>query len=124
MKRTESQADRSTSLSRALFDELLVPLAGARRDANAAPYFPTWRDAAASSYFMRSSVATMSPHDFELPGGGTAPGLIDALAAFWAAEGETVLAGAGPRLQAIANALRDEAASDDGSVDIFCYTLF
>jgi hypothetical protein len=124
MKRTESQAERSTSLSHGLFDEVLVRLAHARRDANAAPYFPPWRDGATSSYFTPSSVGAMSPRDFEFPGGGTVEGLVDALTAFWTLEREPALAGAGPWLKAIANALRDEAQADDGNVDIFCYTLF
>ncbi len=124
MSQTEMQVDRSTSLSGALFDEVLVPLAGARQSAGAAPYFPAGRDAAAESYFEPSSVRRMSPADFEFPGGGTAAGLIDALAAYWLAEGETALASSAPRLKAISEALRDEAVADDGSVDIFCYTLF
>ena len=128
MNQTETQADRSTgasgALSGALFDEVLVPVADARVASGAAPYFPAWRDAAAATYFERSSVGTMSPADFEFPGGGTAAGLIDAIAAYWLAQGETALAAAAPRLKAIAEALRAEAVADDGSVDIFCYTLF
>ena len=124
MSQTETRADRSTKLAGALFDQVLAPLAHARRESNAAPYFPAWRDATASSYFTCSSVTKMSPTDWELPGAGTADGLIAALTACWTAEGETALAGIGPRLKAIADALREEAASDDGSVDIFCYTLF
>jgi hypothetical protein len=124
MNRIEPKAERSTSLSGALFDKVLTPLATSRRDARSAPYFPKWREAAAESYFTRSSVSTMSAADFEFPGGGTSDGLMDALVALWTAEGETELAATGPRLKAIAQALRDEAVADDGSVDIFCYTLF
>ena len=124
MNQTDKQADRSTVLSGALFDEILVPLAKARREAGAAPYFPPWRDDATSSYFTRSSVSVMSPAEFEFPGGGKAEGLVDALTVFWKAEGEAALSGAGPRLKAIAEALQAETAADDGSVDIFCYTLF
>lgn len=124
MSQTETQVDRSTSLSGALFDEVLVPVAAARNAAGAAPYFPAWSDAAATTYFERSSVRRMSPADFEFPGGGTAAGLIDAMAAYWLAQGETALAAAAPRLKAISEALSDEAVADDGSVDIFCYTLF
>ena len=124
MSPTDTQVDRSTGLSGVLFDEVLVPVAGARTATGAAPYFPSWRDAAATTYFARSSVRRMSPADFEFPGGGTAAGLIDAIAAYWLAQGETALAAAAPRLKAISDALRDEAVADDGSVDIFCYTLF
>ena len=124
MNQTDKPADRSTTLSGALFDEVLAASANARRDAGARPYFPVWRDGSATSYFTRSGVSVMSAADFEFPGGGRAEGLVEALTSFWRAEGETALAGAGPRLKAIADALRDEAASDDGSVDIFCYTLF
>jgi hypothetical protein len=124
MNQTDKQAQRSTELSRALFDEVLVPLAKARREAGAAPYFPAWREEKVATYFERSGVSRMSPADFEFPGGGTAEGLIDSLTAFWRAEGEAALAGAGPRLRAIADALREEAAAQDGDVDIFCYTLF
>lgn len=124
MSQTDTQVDRSTSLSGALFDEVLVPVSAARQAAGAAPYFPMSGDATATTYFERSSVSTMSPADFEFPGGGTAAGLIDAIAAYWLAQGETALAAAAPRLKAISEALREEAVADDGSVDIFCYTLF
>ena len=124
MSQTETRVERSTSLSGAVFDEVLVPVARERAAAGAAPYFPAWRDATASTYFERSSVRTMTAADFEFPGGGTAAGLIDAIAAYWLAQGETALAAAAPRLKAISEALRDEAVADDGSVDIFCYTLF
>ena len=124
MNPTDPQQLRSISLSRALFDQVLTPLAVSRRDARAAPYFPAWHQKGAVSYFSRSSVKRMSAADFEFPGGGTPEGLMDALVAFWAKEGESALAGIGPRLKAIAAALRDEAAAEDGNVDIFCYTLF
>lgn len=124
MNSTEKRANRSTELSGALFDEVLRPLAKARRDAGAAAYFPGWRDEKAATYFERSGVSKMSPADFEFPGGGTAEGLIGSLTAFWNAEGEAALAAAGPRLLAIAEALREEAAAETGDVDIFCYTLF
>ena len=124
MSLTDARVDQSTSLSESVFDEVLVPASHARAAAGAAPYFPAWRDTAAQTYFERSSVRTMSPTDFEFPGGGTALGLIDAIAAYWLAQGEVALSAAAPRLKAIADALREEAVADDGSVDIFCYTLF
>lgn len=124
MNRTEPGAERSTLLSKALFDQVLTPLAVSRRDARATPYFPPWRQADAKSYFNRSSVTKMSPADFEFPGGGTPDGLVQALVQFWTAENEPALAAAGPRLKAIAEALREEAAAESGNVDIFCYTLF
>jgi hypothetical protein len=124
MNWTEKRAKGSAELSGTLFDEVLVPLANARRDAGAAPYFPAWRDEKVATYFERSDVSQMSPVDFEFPGGGTPEGLIGSLMAFWGAEGEAVLARTAPRLGAIAAALREEAAAEDGNVDIFCYTLF
>ena len=122
MKQTEIAS--STRASGALFDEVLIPLADARRAACAAPYFPAWHDATASTYFTPSAVRRMTPADFEFPGGGTPEGLIDAVTAYWLANGDTTLAAASPRFKEIAAALRDEAVSDDGTVDIFCYTLF
>jgi hypothetical protein len=117
-------AELSTRLSLALFDEVLVPLAEARRSSGAVPYFPMWREGDGTSFFLPSRVSTMAPGDFEFPGGGTGKGLIHALAAHWREEGEPALAAATSRLEAIAAALHDEAVEDDGSVDIFCYTLF
>ena len=115
---------KSTQLSGALHDAVLVPLASARRDAGAAPYFPAWKDESRSSYFETSGIRRMSAADFEFPGAGTADGLVNALIVHWTAHGESALAAAGPHLKNIAQALRDEAVRDDGSVDIFCYTLF
>jgi len=66
----------------------------------------------------------MCPSDFEFPGGGSAEGLIDAIAAAWLAEGATELAQMAARLKEIAAAVREEANVDDGSVSIFCYTMF
>ena len=114
----------STRLSGALFDDVMVPLADARRAAGAAPYFPLAPDPVVSSYFVPAEHTAMTPADFDFPGGGSAEGLIDALVTYWRAQGEHALADAAPRLKAVANALHDEAALDDGTVDIFCYTLF
>ncbi len=115
---------KSAQLSGALHDAVLVPLASARRDTGASPYFPAWKDEARGSYFETSGIRTMTDADFEFPGGGTADGLVDALTAYWTKHGESALAAAGPRLKEIAHALRDEAVKDDGTVDIFCYTMF
>jgi hypothetical protein len=124
MNSTRPEQERSAELAGELFDELLVPLARARRETGAVPYFPAWRDAGESSYFARSSVGVMSAADFRVPGGGSPEGLIAALSAAWREQGELQLASAEPRLVAIAHALREEASNDDGNVDIFCYTLF
>ena len=115
----------STKLAEHLFDEVIVPLArtedpGPRGRLQGAP----WRAAGASSFFSRSSIARMAPADFVFPGGGTGDGLVDALADRWAAEDETGLVAAVPRLRQLVESLRDEVGNDDGSVDIFCYTLF
>jgi len=109
----------STRLAGALFDEVVVA------HSTGAAYFPLRRDAAVASYFEAPDVRAMSAADFELPGNGEPDGLIDALVAYWKAQGETELAGAmAERLKPIAAALREETANDDGSVDILCYTLF
>ena len=98
--------------------------ATARQAAGRPPFFQRSGDAGATSYFERPSVTVMRPADVEFPGGGTAEGLIDALAALWTAEGETGLAAMAPRLKEIASALKEEAEQGDGSVDILCYTMF
>lgn len=124
MSQTDGKRERSELLAGALYDELLAPLARARREAGAAPYFPSWRDQGASSYFEPVAHGRMSPGDFRVPGAGSTRALITELAALWQGQGELGLASAAPRLSAIADALEAEAAADDGSVDIFCYTLF
>ena len=121
---SQTEPNDSARLSGMLFDDVLIPLARARRAAGAPPYFPLGPDAQVDSYFDASSVRTMGAADFEFPGGGNAEGLIDALAMYWTTRGDAVLAATAPRLNAIAGALRDEAVQDDGTVDIFCYTLF
>ena len=124
MNQTETKMSHSAKLSAAFFDEVLVPLAEARRAASAAPYFPASREAQVESYFEPISGPPMSAGDFEFPGGGTPEGLIAALTAFWRAEGDAALSASALRLVAIADALREEAVAQDGSVDPLCYTLF
>ena len=121
---SQTKPNDSARLSGMLFDDVLIPLAHARRAAGVPPYFPLGQDAQVDSYFDTSTVTTMRAADFEFPGGGNAEGLIDALAVYWTAQGDAALAAAAPRLNVIAAALRDEAVQDDGTVDIFCYTLF
>jgi hypothetical protein len=121
MNSTES--DDADRLSTALFDEVIVPTAEAARQGGAKPYFPTGRDPSLESYFVPCERAFMTPAGFEFPGDGGAGSLIDALAAHWRAEGESALTAVAPRLAAIAKALEGVGESD-GSVDIFCYTLF
>jgi hypothetical protein len=108
----------------ALFDERLAPEAQARRKRGDGDFFPLGPDPKVSSYFERPAVAAMQPADFAFPGGGDADGLIDALAQSWTAEGNEQLAAMAPALKEIAAALREEAAQSDGSVDVFCYTMF
>ena len=124
MSQTEEKASRSAKLSAAFFDEVLVPLARARSAASAATFFPAFRDEKVETYFERASGSPMSAADFEFPGGGTPEGLIAALTAFWRAEGDAALSASASRLAVIADALRDEAVAEDGSVDALCYTLF
>lgn len=111
-------------LSTKLFDEVLRPLAEAKRRAGDPPYFPAGREASVASYFETPLLRDMSHADFVFPGGGTARGLVDALVMHWVGEGEPALAAMGPRLGEIADALDRAAMRPDGGVDIFCYTLF
>ena len=119
-----SGATLSSRLSGDLFDQVLCPLAAQRRADGASPYFPVWRDEDATSYFSVPDVGQMTAESFDYPGGGDAERLADALTDRWAGEGEEALGATGRRLRAIVGALRDEAVSQDASVDIFCYTLF
>lgn len=121
---SSTDEDRARRLAGALFDELVTPLAEARKVAGKQAYFPLAGEAGAKTYYEEPVLRAMQPGDFEFPGGGTAEGLVDALAASWAAEGETDLAAMAPRLKEIAAALREEAAEGDGSVSILCYTMF
>lgn len=123
-KTAPAKANRSIPLAGALFDEVVVPLAKARRAAGAPPFFPLQQEASQTSYFVPPSLRVMSPADFELPVGDKAEALIDALAALWTGQGETGLAAMAPRLKQLADALSEEAAENDGKVDILCYTLF
>lgn len=119
-----TRTDVSVQLAGATFDEVLVPLAEARRDSGAPRFFPLQQEASRASYFVAPALRTMSPADFELEIGGKSEALIDALVAYWASRGETELAAMAPRLKQLADALGDEAAENDGKVDILCYTLF
>jgi hypothetical protein len=123
MNPTDRSGLSDAELSANLFDEMLRPLAETKRRAGDPPYFPAGRDASVASYFETPCLRAMSDADFVFPGRGTARGLVDALVVHWAGEGEPALAAMGSRLGEIADAL-DRAAVPDGSVDIFCYTLF
>jgi hypothetical protein len=120
-----SSTDDYVPLAGALFDEIVEPLARAKRAAHATPYFPSSPDARSGTYFERPSpVGRMTPADFEFPGNGSATGLIAELSRFWTETGEPELAAAAPRLVAIADAIAAMNARATGDVDIFCYTLF
>jgi hypothetical protein len=119
-----TETDRSVQLAGALFDEVMVPLAKSRRASGAPPFFPLREEPGRTSYFGPPSLKVMSPADFELKVGGKSEALIDALAAHWKKQGETGLVAMAPRLKELASALGDEAAENDGKVDILCYTLF
>ena len=121
MSQTEAT---DAQLAAELFDNVLQPLADARRDAGDQPYFALGPDVGAESYFVRPAVTSMDAMDFDFPGDGTPDSLIAALASQWAAEGEPVLAAAANRLRSIAHALAAASMRKDGNVDIFCYTLF
>jgi len=115
---------RARNLTRTLFDEIVAPLAETMRVAGQQAYFPLAGEAGAKSYYQKPILGVMQPADFEFPGGGTAEGLVDALAAHWTAEGQSGLAAMAPTLKEIVEALRQEAAEGDGNVSILCYTMF
>ena len=108
----------------ALFDDAIVPLADTRRDSGEQPFFPLTGRSGETTYFQPPILRLMQPADFEFPGGGSAEGLIDALAAYWQGEGESVLAALAPRLKELAAELKKEASEGDGSVSVLCYTMF
>ena len=93
---SSTDEDRARTLAGKLFDEIVMPLAEARRTAGKQTYFPFAGEAGAKSYFEPPIVRVMRPADFEFPGDGTDAGLVDALAASWSAEGETGLAAMAP----------------------------
>ena len=113
----------SAELLGKLFDERVAPFAQARRNAGKPPYFPLGRDENAATYFRAPERASLRPADYDLAG-GTAEGVLDALAARWSEQGETELVALVPRLREVASALAKERAESDGSVDVLCYTLF
>jgi hypothetical protein len=122
MNRTEPGL--AAHLAGELFDQMVVPLAQARRASGSQPYFPTGPDANAGSYFVAPGTRKMHESDFELFGDDTSRDFIEALAAYWTASGETELAAMAPRMKQIAQAVINEAVESDGNVDVLCYTLF
>lgn len=121
---SSNDENRARRLAAALFDEVVTPLAQARRVAGQQAYFPLAAEPGAKSYYEEPVRRVMQPADFEFPGGGTAERLVDALAASWTAEGESGLAAMAPTLKEIAQALAEEALEGDGTVSILCYTMF
>lgn len=121
-----SSTDRDyTKLAEAFFDEILEPHALARRAAGSTPYFPMGPDPDSETYFEQPSpVSRMTAADFGFLGCGNPSGLIEALGLHWLAHGEPLLAGASPRLGAIADAIARRNLEQSADVDIFCYTLF
>ena len=114
----------SERLAAELFDQLLVPLALARRARGAPAYFPAGREKGSTSYFSPSSISVKESCELELPGEGTAERLIEALAEFWERSGEADLCSLIPMMRTIASALEDEAVESDGTVSVFCYAMF
>jgi hypothetical protein len=121
---SSTDTGRGRKLAGELYDDALAPLAELRRACGKGPYFPTAREPGAATYYDEASPRTMSPADFEFPGGGDVDGFIKALAAAWTAEGETSLAAMAPRFQEMAILLQEEADEGDGDISILCYTMF
>lgn len=120
---SQTDSARSARLAGALFDEVVAPLAQERRARGKQSEFPLGPEPA-STYFTPPGLRTMESADFEIAGGGTIDGLLEALVAHWAARGEAELVALAPRMREIAAALREEEARSDGTVDVLCYTLF
>lgn len=116
--------DRPEDIAGNLFDQVIVPLAKSRKAAGRQPYFPLAGERGVKSYFEEPEVRAMGPADFEFPGGGTATGLVDALAGTWQREGEAGLVELAPGLKQLAETLSVDSDEGDGSVDIKCYTIF
>lgn len=124
MSMNSTKKEPSAELAGSFFDEVLTPLAKARRSAGKPPYFPLKEEASASSYFLPAPLKVMKPEDFELRIGDKAEELIDDLCRYWTKQGDTGLVAMGAPLKKVAEALSTEAAENDGRVDILCYTLF
>jgi hypothetical protein len=121
---SSTKENRSKELAGALFDELVLPLAAARKDAGTQSYFPLAGEKGVSSYYDEPLLRVMQPADLEFPGGGTAEGLVEALGAYWRAQGEIGLAAMAERLKELVEPVREEVVEGDGSISIFCYTMF
>ena len=121
---SSTKKEPSAELAASFFDEVLTPLATARRSSGKPPYFPLKEEASTSSYFVPAPLKVMRPEDFELRIGDEAEELIDDLCEYWTQQGETELVAMGAPLKKVAAALSTEAAENDGRVDILCYTLF
>lgn len=118
------EASQSERLAAELFDQVLIPMALARRACGAPAYFPDDRETGSLSYFSSPNIPRMEASACELPGHGTAEGLIEALAVFWKGSGESDLCSLVPMMRKIASALEDEAVENDGTVSVFCYAMF
>jgi hypothetical protein len=117
------EPDRWAELAHGLFDDVLLPVSE-DMGRNGVSFLTNWRCPRAS-YFAEPHVTSMPRADFEFPGGGSVDGLIDELGAYWARQGNSQLLPVTDRLKKIAGALEAAGAgSHDGSVDIFCYTMF
>nr|WHW29212.1 hypothetical protein [uncultured bacterium] len=110
-------------LAGALFDEVIVPLAQARRDASIAAFGSAERDAGMATYFSEPGAPSISGTEFATSWGDAA-GLVEALLVHWNDLGDSDLQVLGPRFIEIAERLAEEPAESDGSVDVLCYTLF
>jgi hypothetical protein len=124
MSLIEMNAVSVDQLAESLFDEMVIPSAKAIRASNCRGYFPTSRDAGATTYFEAPILTVMQSSDFDFPGAGDAEGLIAAAKVYWMAQGEDHLEAVAPKLITIARALREEAGDSSGDVDILCYTMF
>jgi hypothetical protein len=122
MNPTDQEA--SAKLAGAMFDEVLAPIAKARKSSGKPAFFALEGEESVKSYFVPAPLRVMAPADFELRIGDKAEELIDDLCAYWTKQGDPELVAMGARLKQVAGALSGEAAENHGRVDILCYTLF
>jgi hypothetical protein len=122
MSSTERKS--ASELAGEAFDEIITPLACARQAAGKQAYFPLTPEAQCESYFVAPLWNKLTAEKFAFPGDGTATGLVEALTAYWQAQGESKLAELAPRLMEIAASLQAEVLVGDGEVNIFCYTMY
>ena len=100
----------------ALFDEVLLPLAGQ-------PDFPLGPDPAASTYFVTRGQPAMTRDDFTAPSCKDVDDFAQRLAAYWTKTGRPELAAQAARFAEVARGVY-APQSQDAEVSPFIYMMF